>query len=179
MPSSHLLLCCPLLLLPQSLPASESLLCIKYAMFWWLSNLWDHFLPFTLMLVWIIPLYYHEYLVNTVILKNYNYKSIPWSKTSEKYLCRSIPLNTMRMTEWMNRFPEASSRLVQFSSVSQSCPTLCDPMDCSTPGLPVLHQHPELIQTHVHQVGNAIQPYHPLSSPSPPTFNLSQHQGLF
>ena len=68
---------------------------------------------------------------------------------------------------------------VQFSSVAQSCLTLCDPMDCSTPGFPVHHQLPELAQAHVHGVGNAIQPSHPLSSPSPPAFNLSQHQGLF
>ena len=68
---------------------------------------------------------------------------------------------------------------VQFSSVAQSCPTLCDPVDCSTPGLPVYHQLPEFTQTHVHWVGDAIQPSPPLSSPSPPTFNLSQHQGLF
>ena len=68
---------------------------------------------------------------------------------------------------------------VQFSSVGQSCPTLCDPMDCSTPGLPVHHQLPEFTQTHVHWVGNAIQPSHSLLSPSPPAFNLSQHQGLF
>ena len=67
----------------------------------------------------------------------------------------------------------------QFSSVTQSCPTLCDPMDCSTPGLPVHHQLPESTQTHVHGVGDAIQPSHPLSSPSPPALNLSQHQGLF
>ena len=65
------------------------------------------------------------------------------------------------------------------SSVAQSCPTLCDPMDCSTPGLPVHHQLPELAQTHVNPVNEAIQPSHPLSSPSPPAFNLSQHQGLF
>ena len=65
------------------------------------------------------------------------------------------------------------------SEVAQSCPTLCDPMDCSTPGFPVLHQLPELSQTHVHQVGDAIQPSHPLSSTSPPAFNLSQHQDLF
>ena len=64
-------------------------------------------------------------------------------------------------------------------SVSQFCPTLCDPMDCSTPGFPVCHQLLELAQTHVHRVGDAIQPTHPLSSPSPPAFNLSQHQGLF
>ena len=68
---------------------------------------------------------------------------------------------------------------VQFSSVNQSCPTLCDPMNCSTPGLPVHHQLPEFTQTHVHQVGDAIQSSNPLSSPSPPAFNLSQHQGLF
>ena len=69
--------------------------------------------------------------------------------------------------------------LHQFSSVTQSCPILCDPMDCSTPGLPVHHQLPEFTQTHVHWVGDAIQPSHPLSSPAPPAFNLSQHQGLF
>ena len=68
---------------------------------------------------------------------------------------------------------------VQFSSVAQSHPILCDPMDCSTPGFPVHHQLLELTQTHVHQVGDAIQPSHPLSSPSLPAFNLSQHQGLF
>ena len=65
------------------------------------------------------------------------------------------------------------------SSVVQSCLTLCHPMDCSTPGLPVHHQLPEFTQTHVYWVGDAIQPFHPLSSPSPPAFNLSQHQGLF
>ncbi|CAI9175830.1 unnamed protein product [Rangifer tarandus platyrhynchus] len=68
---------------------------------------------------------------------------------------------------------------VQFGSVAQSCPTLCDPMDCSTPGFPVHHQLPELAQTHVHRVDDAIQPFHLLSSASPPAFNLSQHQGLF
>ena len=67
---------------------------------------------------------------------------------------------------------------VQFSLVAQFCLTLCDPMDCRTPGFPVHHQLPELTQTHVHQVSDAFQPYHPLLSPSAP-FNLSQHQGLF
>ena len=73
---------------------------------------------------------------------------------------------------WMSSFS-------QVSSVIQSCPTLCDPMDCSMPGLPVHHQLPELTQTHVHWVGDAIQPSHPLSFPFPPTFNPSQHQGVF
>ena len=68
---------------------------------------------------------------------------------------------------------------VQFSSVAQSCPTLCDPMNRSTPGLPVHHQFPEFTQTHVHRVSDAIQPSHPRSSPSPPASNPSQHQSLF
>ena len=68
---------------------------------------------------------------------------------------------------------------VQFNSVTQSCPILCNPMDCSTPGLPVHHQLPEFTQTHFHWVSDAIQQSNPLSSPSPPAFNLSQHQGLF
>ena len=68
---------------------------------------------------------------------------------------------------------------VQFSSVAQSCPTLWDPMDCSTPGFPAHHQLSELTQTHVHWISDATQPSHPLSSPFPPTFNLFQHQGLF
>ena len=69
--------------------------------------------------------------------------------------------------------------VIQFSSVSQSCLTLCDPMECSMPGFPVHHQVLELAQTHVHQVSNAIQLSCPLSSPSPPAFNLSQDQNLF
>ena len=68
---------------------------------------------------------------------------------------------------------------VQFSSVAQSCPTLCDPMNHSTPGLPVHHQLQEFTQTHVHRVGDAIQPSHLLPSPSPPVPNPSQHQSLF
>ena len=67
----------------------------------------------------------------------------------------------------------------QFSSVAQSCPTLCDPMNCSMPGLPVHHQLPEFTQTYIHRVGDAIQPSHPLSSPSPPAPNPSQNQSLF
>ena len=79
---------------------------------------------------------------------------------------------------WMSvSFPRLSS--VQFSSVSQLRLTPCDPMNHSTPGLPVHHQLPEFTETHVHWVGDAIQPSHPLSSPSPPTPNPSQHQGLF
>ena len=71
------------------------------------------------------------------------------------------------------------NRLLQFSSVAQTCPTLCNTMDCSTPGLPVHHQLLELTQTHVYWVGDAIQPSHHLSSTFPPAFNLSLHQGIF
>ena len=70
-------------------------------------------------------------------------------------------------------------RSVQFTSVTQSCLTLCDSMDCCTPGFPIHHQHSELAQTQVHRVDDAMQPSHPLSSPSPSAFNLSHHQGLF
>ena len=79
---------------------------------------------------------------------------------------------------WMSvSFPRLSS--VQFSSVSQLCSTLCDPMNRSTPGLPVHHQLPEFTQTHIHWVGDDFQPSYALSSPSPPTPNPSQHQSLF
>jgi len=79
---------------------------------------------------------------------------------------------------WIDSDKTILSEINQISSGAQSCLTLCDPMDCSTPGL-LEFKLPEFKQTHVHWVGDAIQPSHPLSSPSPPTFNLSQHQGLF
>ena len=92
---------------------------------------------------------------------------------------RSSDLSVRRFRPKLS-IPYQIARLsVQFSPVAQSCPTVCDPMDCSTPDFPVHHQLPKLAQTHVHRVGDAIQPSHPLSSPSPPAFNLSQHQGLF
>ena len=81
-----------------------------------------------------------------------------------------------RITEAEDRISEVED---QFSSVAQSCPTLCDPMNRSTPGLSVHHQLPEFTQTHVHRVSDAIQPSHPLSSPSSPAPNPSQHQSLF
>ena len=80
-----------------------------------------------------------------------------------------------RFTAWATG--EAPS--VQFSSVAQSCPTLCDPMNCSMPGLPVHHHLPEITETHVHRDSDAIQPSHPLLSPFPPAPNPSQHQSLF
>ena len=129
-----------------------------------------------------------------------------WSKKVRSQSVRdpraALYLDWMTRLEWGERLalagPEAESRLhipvlmlsvtsplelpqlcsVQFSSVTQSCLTFCDPMDSSMPGFPVHHQLLELAQMHVHRVGDAIQPTHPLSSPSPPAFNLSQHQGL-
>ena len=86
----------------------------------------------------------------------------------------NLPIST-----WKDAWHNYSFSSVHFSSVSQSCLTLCDPMNRSTPGLPVHHQLPEFTHTHVHRVGDAIQPSHPLSSPSPPAPNPSQHQGLF
>ena len=77
------------------------------------------------------------------------------------------------------KYGQSSSDGCQLSSVASSCPTLCDPTDCSTPGLPVHHHLSEFTQTHVHWDSDTIQPSHPLSSPSPPAFNLPQHQGLF
>ena len=82
--------------------------------------------------------------------------------------------NSFQWILWV--FPQYS---VEFNSVTQSCPTICNPMNCSTPGLPVHHQLPEFTQTHVHRVPDAIQPSHPLLSPSPPAFTLSQRQSLF
>ena len=81
-----------------------------------------------------------------------------------------------RNRRYLKRWQEYT---VQFSSVTQSCPTFCNPMNRCTPGLPVHHQLPEFTQTHVHRVSDAIQPSHPLLSPSPPAPNPSQHQSLF
>ena len=98
-----------------------------------------------------------------------------------KMYCSHLILNYIWippcLKKWWIRL--GSWHSVQFSSVAQLCPTLCDPMNRRTPGLPGPHQLPESTQSHVHLVGDAIQSSHPLSSPSPPALNLSQHQGLF
>jgi len=103
---------------------------------------------------------------------------ISQSKVSLSCYCFSPSGFMYRANLWCHLHRRTFSS-VQFSSVTQSCPTLCDPMNCSTPGLPVHHQLPEFTQTRVHRVGDAIQPSHPLSSPFPPAPNPSQHQGLF
>ena len=89
-------------------------------------------------------------------------------------------LHLLHLLHWqVGSLPPAPPASVQFSSFAQSCPTLCDPMNRSMPGLPVHLQFLEFTQTHVHRVGDAIQPSYPLSSPSPPAPNPSQHQSLF
>ena len=95
-----------------------------------------------------------------------------------QYYIISIHLATNSSVLWM-LLSSAPLQSPHFSSVAQSCPTLCDPMNRSTPGLPVHHQLPEFTQTHVHRVSDAIQSSHPRLSPSPPAPNPSQHQGLF
>ena len=90
-----------------------------------------------------------------------------------------MSLSYLRL-QWLHIALRRKAKILQsVSSVAQLCPTLCDPTDCCTPGLPVHCQLLESTQTHVHCVGDAIQPSHPLSSPSPPALNLSQHQGFF
>ena len=104
-----------------------------------------------------------------------NWELRGWSPEICVFTCAHPPYTRVSYTvKFENHCPS-----VQLSWVSQSCPTLCDPMNRSTPGLPVHHQLPEFTQTHVHRVSDAIQPSHPLSSPSPPVLNPSQHQSLF
>ena len=104
----------------------------------------------------------------------------PQTKKPTKTTKNNLPSNSdfiHQGEDFYFKFHQFSS--VQFSSVAQSCLTLCNPVNSSTPGLPVHHQLPEFTQTHVHRVSDAIQPSHPWSSPSPPAPNPSQHQSLF
>ena len=115
----------------------------------------------------------------------------PGNRRNTRCITTAVPLNSplpvsyhplflhLHGSTFWTRFLCSFLYCFQFNSVAQSCPTLCDPINRSMPGLPVHHQLPESIQTHVHRVGDAIQPSHPLLSPFPPALNLSQHQGLF
>ena len=104
--------------------------------------------------------------------------SLDFTWNRKKILVRALIYDTLTLVLPQNLIP-TDTVAYQFNSVTQSCLTPCDPMDCSLQSFPVLHQPPKLAQTHIHRVVDAIQPSHPLSSPSPPAFNLSQHQGLF
>ena len=122
----------------------------------------------------IIPHGYNDVLPSKVLRAHVRKQKWQWSGVCQSGVSRETePIWTMHL--------EISYRnvLTWFSSVAQLCPTLWDPMDCSTPGLPVHHQLLEFAQIHVYQVSDAIQPSHLLSSPSPPAFKPSQHQGLF
>ena len=127
-------------------------------------------------------------LVKTMVFPVVMYGCESW--TVKKAECRRIDAFEVWCWRRLLRVPWTARRSNQsilkdissgfsFSSVAQSCPTLCDPKNHSTPGLPVHHELPEFTQTHVHRVRDAIQPSHPLSSPSPPAPNPSQHQSLF
>ena len=106
--------------------------------------------------------------------------AVPFSRGSSKTQGSNPGLPHCKWILYQLSHQGSPTSLVRsISSVTELCPTLCDPMDCSTPDFPVHHQLPEPTQTHVSWVGDAIQPSHPLSSPSPPAFSLSQHQGLF
>ena len=127
------------------------------------------------------------YLMSQVKKKKKNFSEIQTVKHFPNQLTGCCILNVsliMHCSSIINKYDFTFlkiflSLLPKFSSVTQSCLTLCDRMNHSMPGLPVHHQLPESTQTHVHRVGGAIQPSHTLSSPSPPAINLSQHQGLF
>ena len=112
--------------------------------------------------------------VNVKLLSCIRLLATPWTAACQTPL--SIRFSRQ---EYWSGVPLPSRNLLQYSSVTQSCPTLCDPMNHSSPGLPVHHRLPEFTQTHIHRVRDTIQPSHLLSSPSPPAPNPSQHQSLF
>ena len=108
---------------------------------------------------------------------SFSHKSHVWLFATPWTVAHQAPLSMgffqVIILEWVATLQSSQISSVQFSSVTQSCPTLYDPKDCSTPGLPAHHQFPEFTQTHVHRIGDAIQPSYSLSYPSPPTFNIS------
>ena len=108
----------------------------------------------------------------------YFFPRVPRSRTTGPYGSSIFNFSKNLHTVFHNGHPNLHPISSVFSSVAQLCPSLCDPMNRSTPGLPVHHQLQEFTQTHVHRVGEAIQPFHPLSSPSPPAPNPSQHQSF-
>ena len=122
----------------------------------------------------------HSYQYSTVVMTTYDTAKFPGCRkhmTSGNLLCHSVISSVKQIPQ--RYFEDFEDLMDQFGSVTQSCPTLCDPMDYGTPRFPVYHQLPEFAHTHVHWVCDAIQSSHPLSSPSPPALKLSEHQGLF
>ena len=124
-----------------------------------------------------ISLYKNQVKMVSFVLCKFYYNFQMWKKL--KSYRQNFGVNNSKLLFFLDIKIRYVISVLQFSSVAQSCPTLCDPMNRSTPGLPVHHQLPEFTQTHVHRVSDAIQPSHPLLSPSPPAPNPSQHQSLF
>ena len=128
--------------------------------------------------------HYIPYKQNSLEVDNDHCKTVKlesWSLITVSPTIRLIGSSEILQSAFCLQFMTSTCFLSkpQFRSVAQSCPTLCNPTNCSTPGLLVHHQLPEFTQTHVHQASDAIQPFHPLSSPSPPAPNPSQYQSLF
>ena len=175
MPSNYLIFFCPLLFLPSIFPS--------IGLFQWVDCLHQVTKVLELVSATVIPVKIQGWFplrLTGLILQSKGLSSVFFSTTIQKYqFFGTQPLYmylihcaiSLKLTQYF--------KLVQFSSVAQSCLTLCDPRNRSMPGLPVHHQLPEFTQIHVHRVSDAIQPSHPLSSPSPPAPNLSQHQSLF
>ena len=169
-PSSHLILCHPLFLLPSIFPSislsNEHPGLISFRMDW----LELHAVQGTLKSL----LQHHS--SKASILQHSAFFTV---QLSHPYMTTGKTIALTKQTFVGKVMSLLLNMLSQFSSVTQSCPILCDPMNCSMPGFPVHHQIPEFIQTHVHRVRDAIQPSHPRSSPPPPALNPSQHQTLF
>ena len=131
--------------------------------------------------MWLLILHSHVnqflwYISSPLSLYTHTHTHTPISLLLALFISSTLWLEDLDFTYWNRRH---RNLLCCCCSVAHSCPTLWDPMDCSLPGLPVHHHLPEFAQTHIYWVDDAIQPSCPLSSPAPPAFNLSQHQGLF
>ena len=206
MPSNHLILCHPLLLLPPIFPSirvfsNESVLHIRWPEYWSFSfNMGpsnEHSGLISFRMDWLDLLAVQGTLKS--LLQHHSAKASILQRSDFFIVRLSHPYmttgKTIALTRWtfvdkvmslllnmlsrlVTTFLPRSKRSVQFTSVTQSCLTLCNPMNCSTLGLPVHQQLPEFTQTHVHQVRDAIQPSHPLSSPSSPAPNPSQHESF-
>ena len=132
---------------------------------------------FCILFFWLILGYNFRFTLLCGERKGYPFQYSGLEKSME-YIVHGVAKSWTRLSDFHFTLFLTLHWVAQFSSVAQLCPTFCDPMDCSMLGFPVHHQLPELVQTHVYWVGDAIQPSHPLLACSPPAFNLSQHQGL-
>ena len=146
------------------LPWESSVFCHFYYSASWCRSIWIYF-------IWALLCFLY---MNICFFRFGKFSAIISSNTVSISFSLSSPSGAVLCVNWHNLLLSH-----QFSSVAQSCPTLFDPMNCCTPGLPVHHQLPEFTQTHMHRVSDAIQPSHSLSSPSSPALNPSQHQSLF